>query len=384
MSQSFMERATNSARRWGEAPWRRPKLTRGGGATAQAAPDVAIIGGGATGLSAALHLARRGVRAVVFETDRVGSGASGRTGGIVLEGTATGPRAGARDCVPRLRQLVAELGIECELQLPGCWEIEHRAEDAAQGLPWIDDGVPISVVRTVPGGSVEPGALVAGLAEAAAAAGAIIREYRRVTRLTLGSSPTLEVDGTSIHPGHVIVALNAWTTALVPQMSTVRSALTYACLTAPLDGAPLAAIGLGEKMPFYTADTPYLWGRTCADGGVVFGAGLTFGEPGNIEQMTIADAEPAAVLERLERRVHAFHPILARTAIVARWAGPIAFREGLIPILMRHPESPTVLIAGAYAGHGVAFSVHAGALMAAAIVDGTPLPSWGVTNRKAC
>ncbi|HLW70443.1 MAG TPA: FAD-dependent oxidoreductase [Candidatus Binataceae bacterium] len=369
------------SRHWGEALWRRAKLIPAG-ASIPATPDVAIIGGGATGLSAAYHLARRGLRAVVFEADRVGSGASGRTGGIVLEGTATGPRPGARDCVPQLERLVTDLGIECDLRLPGCWEIVHQARGGGRRLPWFDDGAAISVARTVAGGSIEPGAMVAGLAEAAIAAGAIVFEHRRVAALKLSAAPALEVEGEEIHPGYVIVALNAWTATLIPRMPALRSALTYACLTAPLDDATLTSLGLDERMPFYTADTPYLWGRVC-DGSIVFGAGLSFSEPDELERLEISGSDSVAILEWLEGRVRALNPALARVPIVARWAGPIAFREGLIPLLMRHPKAERVLIAGAYAGHGVAFSVHAGALMAAAIVDGAPLPSWGISDIKS-
>src|SRR5690242_6565582 len=88
--------------------------------------DVAVVGGGLTGMSAAFHLARGGLKVVVFEAARVGDGASGRTGGIVLEGTATGIRPGAEDCVPSLARLVDGLDIDCDLHLPGCWEIEHQ------------------------------------------------------------------------------------------------------------------------------------------------------------------------------------------------------------------------------------------------------------------
>jgi glycine/D-amino acid oxidase-like deaminating enzyme len=176
---------------------------------------------------------------------------------------------------------------------------------------------------------------------------------------------------------HVIVALNAWTLAALPRLAPVRSALTYACVTEPLDESVLAAIGLGERIPFYTADTPYLWGRVCADRSVVFGAGLTFGEPNELEDISLVGGEPAAILDRLSRRVKALHPALADVRITAGWGGPIAFREGAIPVLTRHPANERITVAGAYAGHGVAFSVHAGALMAASILDGSALPAWG-------
>lgn len=370
-----MAKVGMSKREWGIPPWRSRAF-----ATAPALPskiDVAIIGGGATGASAGYYLARAGLRTVIFEAGRIGSGASGRTGGIVLEGTATGPRDGARDCVPRLQALVAKLGIDCDLRLPGCWEIEHRSGPDLKTLPWRDQGAPISVARTVPGGAVEPGALVAGLAAAAVEAGAVVREQSRVSSLIPAARPKFKVKGEEIAADHIVVALNAWTPAILPRLTQVRSALTYACLTEPLDDALLDTIGLGARMPFYTADTPYLWGRVCADGGVVFGAGLTFGEPDELEDLTVADREPAAILERLEGRVRSLHPALNRVRIVARWGGPIAFREGLLPILARHPESARILIAGAYAGHGVAFSVRAGALLAAAILDETALPAWG-------
>jgi len=370
-----MADAEKLRRDWGVPPWRSRSFDAPRALPAKV--DVAIIGGGLTGVSAAYYLARGGMRTVLFEADRIGSGASGRTGGIVLEGTATGPRDGARDCVPRLRELVAQIGIECDLRLPGCWEIEHRGDQGSHPLPWTDGGAPLAVARTVPGGVVEPGALTVGLAEAAVAAGAVIGERQRVERLVPAPTPVLKVKDEEILAGHVVVALNAWTLATLPQLAPMRSALTYACVTEPLGEAVLAAIGLGERVPFYTADTPYLWGRVCADSSVVFGAGLTFGEPDELEEVNMADGEPVAILARLERRVKALHPALARVRITARWGGPIAFRDGLIPILMRHPESERILIAGAYAGHGVAFSVQAGALMAAAILDGSALPPWG-------
>src|SRR5438105_165926 len=101
-------------RPWGEPLWRRRSIC-----AATALPsevDVAIIGAGLTGASAAWHLARRGVRPVVLEAALLGDGASGRTGGIVLEGTAAGIMEGVEDCVTSLARLVDELGIACDLR----------------------------------------------------------------------------------------------------------------------------------------------------------------------------------------------------------------------------------------------------------------------------
>ncbi|MBV8772651.1 MAG: FAD-binding oxidoreductase, partial [Deltaproteobacteria bacterium] len=170
-----MAKSRNGARDWGEPLWQGRAPARAPAALPRTI-DVIIVGGGLTGISTALHLARAGVRVVVFEAATLGDGASGRTGGIVLEGTATGVRPGADNCVPSLARLVEEFAIDCELHLPGCWEIEHQLGVGSSALPWSDDGSPIRIARTVAGGSVEPRALLFGLADAAQRSGATIKE----------------------------------------------------------------------------------------------------------------------------------------------------------------------------------------------------------------
>jgi glycine/D-amino acid oxidase-like deaminating enzyme len=78
-------------RSWGEPPWHRIEVPSR--SLENSTPEVAIIGGGLTGVAAAYYLTRRGIQPVLLEAERVGDGASGRTGGIVLEGTATIRRA---------------------------------------------------------------------------------------------------------------------------------------------------------------------------------------------------------------------------------------------------------------------------------------------------
>ncbi len=367
---------------WGEPPWPRgtdlaftPNVSTSGN------PDVAIIGGGLTGTSTALHLARRGIRAVVYEAGLVADGASGRTGGLVLEGTAVGPLDEVDTCVAGLERLVAEERIDCDLRLPGCWEIEHHTAAPEKMLPWTDAGRPVCIVKNVAGGVVQPAALTLGLARAAIRAGAIIREHARVTRISFEPELALEVGGERLTPGHIVIATNAWINATLPDTPPLSSSLTFACATEPLDASTLKAIGLDQGVPFYTTDMPYLWGRTIADGRVIFGAGLVFGQPDDLENADVREGESRAVLERVQRRVRDLHPRLAELQFSAAWGGPIAFSDDAVPLLGAHPRHPRVIVSGGYAGHGVALSVRAGQLLARAIAENHPLPKWGSLTR---
>jgi gamma-glutamylputrescine oxidase len=342
---------------------------------------VAIVGGGLTGASAAYHLAKMGIRAVLFEAGLIGDGASGRTGGLVLEGTAVGILDRVETCVAGLKRLVDEEKIDCDLALSGCWEIEHRKSAPARMLPWSDNGQPVSIARTVSGGIVQPAALTIGIAQAAVRLGAIVREQSPIARIIPEPELSLEVGGERVTPGHLVVATNAWINATLPDTPPLHSSLTFACATEPLNAASLDAIGLGEGVPFYTSDLPYLWGRTIRDGRVIFGAGLVFGKPAELEETDVREGNPGAVLDRLQKRVRGLHPVLRKAQFDAAWAGPIAFAEDSIPLLGPHPANPHVLVAGGYAGHGVALSVRAGELLALAIGKSVPLPKWGSLAR---
>jgi gamma-glutamylputrescine oxidase len=277
--------------------------------------------------------------------------------------------------------LVAEEGIDCDLRLSGCWEIEHRAGRPDQMLPWNDNGQPISIARTVSGGVVQPAALVGGIARAAARLGAVIREGAVVRRIVVEPQVEIKVDGDAIRFGHVVVAANAWINELLPDAPPLRSALTFASATQPLEASTLKAIGLGAGIPFYTADMPYLWGRTLADGRVIFGSYLVLGSPLALEGIDVSTGDSGEALARLQRRVQRLHPKLRDVRFSASWAGPIAFTDEAVPLLGRHSRSSKVLVAGGYAGHGVALSVRAGQLIARAIAEGKPLPDWGALTR---
>ena len=99
--------------------------------------------------------------------------------------------------------------------------------------------------------------------------------------------------------------------------------------------------------------------------------------PQALEQDGIDSGGAQAILQELTRRVRELNPVLARVRIPSKWTGPIAFTDQALPLIGAYPPNSAILIAAAYAGHGVAFSVHAGALIASAILHDTALPEWG-------
>jgi gamma-glutamylputrescine oxidase len=367
------------SRAWGVAPWRVDAAIPA--APLPARVEVAVVGAGLAGLSAALDLAEHGVRVAVFEAARVGAGASGRSGGIALEGTADGgPREGVQDCLAFLADTVKRHSIDCDLVLDGCLEVRHVAAERARAPSWPEaDGTRIVQAARVTGGALDPGALVAGLAAAAARrATCTLHEGTRVTGIEPGAPLRLLVaarDGEArvVEAGRVLLALDAFLSPLVPAAGA-RAALTLALATEPLPRATLEAVGLGWA-PFYTLDVPYLWGRATREGRLVVGAGLVFEPEGDVERLELAQPEAQAGLARLEQRVRGLHPALADVAVTHRWGGPIAFRAGGVPILAE--LGPGLLATGAFAGHGVALAVRVGALASAWLRGAGSLPRWG-------
>jgi len=363
---------------WGEAPWDVPIALP----VLPPPPrcDVLVVGAGFAGLSVAYHVARGGVRVVVMEAEAVGAGASGRTGGLVLEGTAAGPLDQVEHCLATIRDVVAEARIDCDLSLPGCAQVVHAARADGRWPGWRDGDQWIVASGEEPGGTVDPGKLVAGLAIAARGAGAEIYPSTAVQAIAPNGGRRYRVrcaSGAEINAGSVVVTTNAYAPQLVSLPLTFRSALTLALCTAPFDEAALAHIGLAESKPFYTHDLPYLWGRRVPDGRLVFGAGLIFPSDGDVRTVDLAEPDAVQSMDRLETRVRGLHSLLADVRVTHRWGGPIAFRPGGAPYLSRLPDMPGVIVCAGCAGHGVALSIRVGQLIAAAVLDGARLPDWG-------
>jgi len=377
--------------------------------------DFAVVGGGFSGLSAAAWLRRLapGRSVLVLEAASLGDGASGRTGGMALAETAAGKLPGLGDVLAGYKKILDALRIDSRLTLPGVWELGRSAPATKDSGPagklspinWSDSGE-LKVLRRVPGGTVDPGKVLAGLARAAESVGAQIVEHAEVRVLDFSNPLRLQVRRNlrgrihrkEIRAGQVLLATNALSLELSGLRDDAVPKLTFALATAPLSATQLKGIGLGSRRPFYTVDFPYLWGRLLESNGVIFGSGLApayVGLPSrfplgdrpiknaahNLRRYDVRRGEAAARLRVLEDRVRHLHPALANVRITNRWGGPILLTEGMRPIFRwftpkGHPRSKQVLVLAGYNGHGVALSVYLGQWAAQALLNRRPLPPW--------
>jgi gamma-glutamylputrescine oxidase len=232
------------------------------------------------------------------------------------------------------------------------------------------------IEEVVPGGTLDPGALLSGLARAVIERGGRITELRSVRGIEPGTPVTLKLSRGRVTADQVVLALNAFTPTLLPQIDELRAALTLALCTEPLDPVTLRAIGLGEGTPFYTADLPYLWGRPLPDGRVIFGSGLAFDAGEDLGRIDIHEGDAAQTLSHLEARVRRLHPLLEDVRISTRWGGPVAFFRDRRPLLGALPGTSNVFITGGYAGHGIALGIRMGELVADVITGRGALPPW--------
>ena len=401
---------------WGTPPWAidfRPAVR-----PIPERVDFAVVGAGFAGLSAAAWLARLapGKSVIVLESDCIGNGASGRTGGMVLDQSAAGPLRGLGNVLTGYQKILAALKVDADLALPGAWELARRKPLPDSPICWNDSGDLVAVAK-VPGGSVNPGKVVSGLAHAAQKAGAQIFEQAEVLEIAgpARSTPAANVPvplRTQIHQGRrkakitilanqVLLATNTGSLALSNHARTADPKLTLALAIEPLTSGQLHAVGLSSRQPFYTVDFPYLWGRVLENDSVVFGAGLLprpaganspFGghssRPrgqhgfGDLLHFNVRKGATRECFDWLESRVHTLHPALKDVRITHRWGGPILFTRDFKPVFRHHPRNKNVLILGGFCGHGVALSVYLGHRAAQIMLGLRPLPHWALAGAR--
>jgi glycine/D-amino acid oxidase-like deaminating enzyme len=366
--------------------------------------DVAIVGGGYTGLWTALALREQapGLRIALLEAEICGHGPSGRNGGF-LHGywaalASTLPvlgeeralelaRAGER-IIPGIRAWAEQRGEDVWLREAGMLEVSaapaqdgsaEKAVGAAARVGRPDQAVgltPEEVAQRVSspvfrGGvfypecaTVHPGLLVRALRRAALDAGVTVHEGTPVTAVRAGAPNELETPRGILRAPDVVLATNAALTGWAPASRNLTNFGSYVVLTEP---APerLAEIGWigGEAIVDGRMFLHYF--RTTNDGRVLMGSGTgPIGFGGRIDDRFSHDLPTAA---RAEAGLRRLLPGLAGVRVERAWGGPIDVSADHLPFFRTKPGTRIHYGAG-YSGHGVGPSWLGGRILASLVL----------------
>jgi len=364
------------SKNWGNCPWTVDFQAPDREFPSQV--DYAVVGGGFTGLSAAARLKILAPQATIalFEADSFGAGSSGHTGGVVLAESAVGDLPGLGDVLAGYQEILHEFDIDAGLELPGVYELGRSKPLKNSPMRWNDSGTLVATAE-VPGGHVDPGRVVSGLARAANDRDVFLFEHTPVERAEFLGTILLHTHRGSVQARHVLFATNAFSLELTGLSDRAESKFTLALATEPFPEEDLRAIGLHERKSFYTVDLPYLWGRPYEDNALILGSGLIHLEHWQeLATLDIAAPEAQSLFSRLENRIRSMHPALSGVSFTHRWGGPICIAESWRPVFAHHPKSKNAIVLGAYSGHGVAQSVYLGSWAAQALLGKRKLPSW--------
>ena len=358
--------------------------------TGSVSADVCVIGAGFTGISTALHLAKRGYDVHVVEANKVGWGASGRNGGQMIGGIA-GEKAILKHHGPGIAKLlwdmrwagheiirnrVDEYDIQCDLK-SGYLDVaikERHVRDQYEECEYLEQNnfpheyqmlskqeirdligtdAYVGALRNNGNGHLHPLNLCIGEARAAVSRGATIYEQSKVVRLEQGDRPTVVTDNGAISADFVVLAGNTYqflNTKLRSQLFPVNS---FIIATEPLSAEQVAEIN-PEDLAVCDPNFVLEYFRLSADKRLLFGGRWNY-----------FGSDPEVIKGNLKPRMCRIYPQLANTRIDYAWTDTIGVTLSRVPQLGR--LTPNIYYSQGYSGHGVNVTHLAGQIMADAI-----------------
>jgi gamma-glutamylputrescine oxidase len=354
--------------------------------------DVAVLGGGLAGCSAALHLAKRGYKVALLEARFVGYGASGRSGGQSIFGLAVGQQKlveqVGRDDAHRLfdlsiealdltQSLIREYAIDCDyhanhvhvavkprqvLELQE-WNRELHEEYAYRSVQLLDRGALAAHVqseRYLAGlidsrsGHLNPLKFTQGVARAAQAAGAVIFENSQVLRYEDGPEVRVHTAQGTVRCAHLILCGNAYLGAVSPVLARrILGVGTYIVASEPLGEKRARAL-----LPSHAAIADINWildyFRLSADHRMLFGGRVSY-----------SSVQPPHLAESMRKRMVAVFPSLGDVKIAYAWGGYLDITMSRAPNFGR--LAPNVYYLQGFSGHGITLTGLAGKLVAEAV-----------------
>ncbi len=325
--------------------------------------DVAIIGGGFTGLWTALALTESdpGLRVVVLEAESVGFGATGRNGGFcsasLTHGLANGIRhfpdelaVLEREGVANLRDLVAftrDNGIDCDLEETGMLDVADQPHQVEEFRAWVDEAAawgeelefmdrerirsevhsPLwhAGLFRKPGRDVllDPARLVRGLARVAEERGVRIHESSRATGVErrAGGVRVRTASGTVLTADHVVVATSAYSGWLPRLTNHFVPVYDYVLVSDPMTPEQRASIGWRRRQGMSDANNQFHYFRLTADDRILWGGYDAIYHFGNGVGPRF-DRRPAT-FALLDAQFRAAFPQLSDLRFPYRWGGAI-------------------------------------------------------------
>jgi gamma-glutamylputrescine oxidase len=354
--------------------------------------DVAVLGGGIAGCSAALHLAKRGYRVVLLEARVVGYGASGRSGGQVIFGVAASQKSLAaevgREDARRLfdmsiealdltRSLIGEYAIDCDyhanhlhvavkprhLKELDDWARELHEEcdyPSARRLHRDELLTHVRSERYLGGlldprsGHMNPLKYTQGVARAAESAGAKIFENSRVLRYEDGPEVIVRTAQGSVRCAHLVLCGNVYIDGVAPSLARrILGVGTYIIATEPMGEERATAL-----LPSNAAVADINWildyFRRSADHRLLFGGRVSY-----------SAVQPPRLAESMRKRMLRIFPTLADVKVAYAWGGYLDITMNRAPDFGR--LAPNVFYCQGFSGHGMSLTGLAGKLVAEAI-----------------